>query len=68
MSRPFSVTQLPTPLKEPETQLQFLITWDCTRSVPLDADTIIREALEDALHRLENSRATRKAARQERRV
>ena len=35
------------------------------RSIPLDADTIIRDALEDALHRLENSRATRKGARPE---
>ena len=68
MSRPFAATQLPTPLKEPETHLQFLITWGCSRSIPLDADTIIREALEDALHRLESSRATHKAARPEWRV
>ena len=68
MNRPFAVTQLRTPLKEPETQLQFLIIWDCISSIPLDADTIIRDALEDALHRLENSRATRKTARPEWRV
>ena len=63
MSRPFAVTQLPTPLNAPETQLQFLITWDSSRSIPLDADTIMSDALEDALRRLENSRATRRAAR-----
>ena len=68
MSRPFAATQLPTPLKEPETHLQFLITWDSTKSIPLDADTIIRDALEDALHRRENSRATGDAARTERRA
>ena len=68
MSRPFALTQLPTPLKEPETHLQFLLSWDSVRPIPLDADTIIRDALEDALHRLENSRAMRKTARPEWRV
>jgi Tfp pilus assembly PilM family ATPase len=68
MSRAFTVQQLPTPLKEPETQLQFLITWDATRPIPYDAETLIQDAMQLARARLEISRANQRAARPERRA
>lgn len=65
MSRAFTVVQLPTPLKEPETRLQFLITWDCIRPIPYDAETILHEAMQLARSRLGSSRANQWAARPE---
>ena len=65
MSRAFSVVQLPTPLKEPETQLQFLIVWDSTRPIPFDAETILHDAIQAARSRLDTSRANQRAARPE---
>ena len=63
MSTPFRVEQLPTPLSHPETRLQFLVEWDSTRPVPLDADVLLRDALEVARHRRANDRARRRQAR-----
>ena len=65
MSRAFTVTQLPTPLKEPETRLQFLIAWDCTRPIPYDAERILQDAMQLARSRLDSSRANQRAARPE---
>lgn len=65
MSRAFTVTQLPTPLKELETNLQFLITWDATKPIPYDAETLIQDAMQIARSRLDSSRAHHRAARPE---
>lgn len=65
MSRAFMVTQLPTPLKELETQLQFLITWDCTRPIPYDAETTLNDAMQLARSSLDSRRANQRAARPE---
>lgn len=65
MSKPFRVEQLPTPLNLPETRLQFLIEWDCTRPIPLDADVLLRDAMDAAQQRLENDRNRRRYARPE---
>lgn len=62
MSRAFTVEQLPTPLKEPETRLQFLITWDCTRPIPYDAETLIQDAMQLACSRVDISRINHRAA------
>lgn len=63
MSTPFRVEQLPTPLNQPEARLQFLVEWDSTRPVPLDADVLLRDAMEAARQRLANDRARRHHAR-----
>lgn len=65
MSRAFTVEQLPTPLKEPETQLQFLLTWDSTRPIPYDAETLIQDVMQLARSRLDSSRVNQRAARPE---
>ena len=68
MNRAFTVVQLPTPLREAETQLQFLLTWDATKPIPYDAETLIQEAMQLARLRLDSSRANQRAARPEWRV
>ena len=65
MSRAFTVEHLPTPLKKPATRLQFLITWDCARPIPYDADAIIHDAMHLACSRLESSRINHRVARPE---
>lgn len=61
--KPFQIEQLPTPLNQPETRPQFLIEWDSTRPIPLDAGVLIRDAMEAAEQRLANDRARRVRAR-----
>lgn len=65
MSTRFRVEQLPTPLSQPETHLHFLIEWDSTRPLPLDADVLLRDAMEVARQRLANDQARRRHARPE---
>jgi hypothetical protein len=65
MSRAFTFEQLPTPLNEPETQLQFLLVWDSTRPIPYDAETIIHDVMQLARERLDNNLYTYRAARPE---
>ena len=65
MSRAFTFEQLPTPLNEPETQLQFLLVWDSTRPIPYDAETIIHDAMQLARSSLSSGREIQRAARPE---
>jgi len=63
MKATFRVEQLPTPLSQPETRLQFLVEWDAQKPVPYDAGAILQEAMDSALRRLIEDRSRREAAR-----